>query len=120
MRFGAARRGQIKIPPCQRVQGGSQKSSGKLDSSLAVFYVEQVALNRHVRRNRGYTNLESITGDCQGITLAFQTGMRLSSRGGFQGVFSDGFAIFAWGLAVREGEEYPAIIEVHVVWERDE
>ena len=26
----------------------SEKLSGKLNSSLAVFYVEQVALNRHV------------------------------------------------------------------------
>src|SRR5689334_6085634 len=31
-----------------KVLGGSQKASGNSSSSLAVFYVEQVALNRHV------------------------------------------------------------------------
>jgi hypothetical protein len=44
----AARRGN-KNPPGQRVLGGSQKIFlGNSKCSLAVFYVEQVALNRHV------------------------------------------------------------------------
>jgi hypothetical protein len=38
----------MKIPPCQRVQEGLKNLSRNSTSSLAVFYVEQVALNRHV------------------------------------------------------------------------
>jgi len=37
----------MKNPPCQSAWR-VQKLSGTLLSSLAVFYVEQVALNRHV------------------------------------------------------------------------
>jgi len=44
----ASKEGGIKNPPCQRVQEGSQKVLGNSTCSLAVFYVEQVALNRHV------------------------------------------------------------------------
>src|SRR5579859_723775 len=45
--LGLTRR-EIKNPPCQRVQEGSQKLLRISTCSLAVFYVEQVALNRHV------------------------------------------------------------------------
>jgi hypothetical protein len=38
----------MKNPPCQSAWRVSENLSGKLYSSLAVFYVEQVALNRHV------------------------------------------------------------------------
>jgi hypothetical protein len=37
----------MKNPPCQSAWR-VQKASGNSSSSLAVFYVEQVALNRHV------------------------------------------------------------------------
>src|SRR5437879_7873490 len=44
----ASKEGEIKKPPCQRVQEGSQIVPRISTCSLAVFYVEQVALNRHV------------------------------------------------------------------------
>ncbi len=56
----------MKKPSVPKCLEGLRKSSGKLYSSLAVFYVEQVALNRHVlsaiaqrstRRNRSYVFL---------------------------------------------------------------
>ena len=47
-RSGAARRGIKRKTLRAKVLGGSQKTSGNSASSLAVFYVEQVALNRHV------------------------------------------------------------------------
>src|SRR5262249_52854662 len=46
--LGLARRVKIKSPPCQRVQEGLRNLLGNSTCSLAVFYVEQVALNRHV------------------------------------------------------------------------
>jgi hypothetical protein len=46
-----------------KVLGGSQKLSGNSSSSLAVFYVEQVALNRHVCRNSGYPFMLENQGD---------------------------------------------------------
>jgi len=44
---------------------GSQNALGNSTCSLAVFYVEQVALNRHVRRNRGCSNVVTNAGQCQ-------------------------------------------------------
>jgi hypothetical protein len=44
---GPARR-ETKKPSVPKSAGGSQLSSRNSTSSLAVFYVEQVALNRHV------------------------------------------------------------------------
>jgi len=44
----AAGRLEIKKPSVPKCLGGSQKTLGFSKSSLAVFYVEQVALNRHV------------------------------------------------------------------------
>jgi hypothetical protein len=42
----------MKKPSVPKCLGGSQKIFlGCSTSSLAVFYVEQVALNRHVRRH---------------------------------------------------------------------
>jgi hypothetical protein len=42
----------MKKPSVPKCVGGSQKIFlGCSTSSLAVFYVEQVALNRHVRRH---------------------------------------------------------------------
>jgi hypothetical protein len=42
----------MKRPSVPKCLEGLRKSSGKLYSSLAVFYVEQVALNRHVKCDR--------------------------------------------------------------------
>src|SRR6266851_5227398 len=44
----AAGRGETKNPPCQSARRVSENLLGNSKSSLAVFYVEQVALNRHV------------------------------------------------------------------------
>jgi len=42
----------MKKPSVPKCLGGSQKIFlGRSTSSLAVFYVKQVALNRHVRRH---------------------------------------------------------------------
>jgi hypothetical protein len=38
----------MKNPPCQSARRVSENLLGNSKSSLAVFYVEQVALNRHV------------------------------------------------------------------------
>jgi hypothetical protein len=38
----------MKNPPCQKAWRVSEVTSVNSTSSLAVFYVEQVALNRHV------------------------------------------------------------------------
>jgi hypothetical protein len=46
----AARGGKMKNPPHQR--GGGLKKTDCSSDSLAVFYVEQVALNRHVSSNK--------------------------------------------------------------------
>jgi len=59
----AAGRVETKNPPRQSARRVSENLLGNSTSSLAVFYVEQVALNRHVlsvtakrltRRNRSY------------------------------------------------------------------
>src|SRR5438552_135749 len=59
----AAGRGETKDPPRQSARRVSENLLRNSKSSLAVFYVEQVALNRHVssataeqptRRNRSY------------------------------------------------------------------
>src|ERR1700674_4619455 len=42
------RGGKTKNPPCQSARRVSENLLGNSKSSLAVFYVEQVALNRHV------------------------------------------------------------------------
>src|SRR5580765_6642127 len=39
---------KTKNPPCQSARRVSENLLGNSKSSLAVFYVEQVALNRHV------------------------------------------------------------------------
>src|SRR2546430_206397 len=44
----AAGREETKNPPCQSARRVSENLLGNSKSSLAVFYVEQVALNRHV------------------------------------------------------------------------
>jgi hypothetical protein len=44
----AAGRGETKNPPCQSARRVSENLLRNSKSSLAVFYVEQVALNRHV------------------------------------------------------------------------
>ncbi len=41
----------MKNPPRQSARRVSENLLGSSTSSLAVFYVEQVALNRHVRRH---------------------------------------------------------------------
>src|SRR5229473_6292263 len=46
--FRAAGREETKNPPCQSARRVSENLLGNSKSSLAVFYVEQVALNRHV------------------------------------------------------------------------
>src|SRR5213078_2077778 len=48
LRFRAAGRRETKNPPCQSARRVSENLLGNSKSSLAVFYVEQVALNRHV------------------------------------------------------------------------
>src|SRR5215831_12775967 len=48
MDLGPARRAETEKPSMPKSAGGSQKSLGNSTCSLAVFYVEQVALNRHV------------------------------------------------------------------------
>jgi hypothetical protein len=56
----------MKKPSVPKCFGGSQKIFlGCSTSSLAVFYVEQVALNRHVRRNRGSSIYGTNAGNCQ-------------------------------------------------------
>jgi hypothetical protein len=55
----AARRVQTKNPPCQSARRVSENFLGNSKSPLAVFYVEQVALNRHVFKC-----------DCKTLTLA--------------------------------------------------
>src|SRR3989442_2078849 len=44
----AAGREETKNPPCQSARRVSENLPRNSKSSLAVFYVEQVALNRHV------------------------------------------------------------------------
>src|SRR5437773_10134215 len=44
----AAGREETKNPPCQSARRVSENLLRNSKSSLAVFYVEQVALNRHV------------------------------------------------------------------------
>jgi hypothetical protein len=64
--FRAAGGGENKkpsVPKCS--EGISENLSGKLYSSLAVFYVEQVALNRHVRCNSSFLIYGAKAGDCQ-------------------------------------------------------
>jgi hypothetical protein len=51
------RGGETKNPPAKECSEVSEKLSGKLTSSLAVFYVEQVALNRHVSPQPRLTRL---------------------------------------------------------------
>jgi hypothetical protein len=46
-----------KKPSVPKCLEGLRKSSEKLYSSLAVFYVEQVALNRHVKCDRNSDRL---------------------------------------------------------------
>jgi hypothetical protein len=48
IRFRAAGREETKNPPRQSARRVSENLLGNSKSSLAVFYVEQVALNRHV------------------------------------------------------------------------
>jgi hypothetical protein len=53
----------MKKPSAPKCLGGSQKMFlGCSTSSLAVFYVEQVALNRHVRRHFRLPPLCAIAG----------------------------------------------------------
>jgi len=47
----------MKKPSVPKSAGGSQTSSRNSTSSLAVFYVEQVALNRHVSPQQAATPL---------------------------------------------------------------
>jgi hypothetical protein len=50
---GGAERGKLKNPPRQRMRGGLKINAIENSSgSLAVFYVEQVALNRHVSSSK--------------------------------------------------------------------
>src|SRR5947207_10742864 len=56
-RFSGPARREIKNPPCQRVQEGSQKLLRISTCSLAVFYVEQVALNRYVPPQQAASNI---------------------------------------------------------------
>jgi hypothetical protein len=51
-RLEGGRNKKPSVPKCS--EGISEKLSGKLYSSLAVFYVEQVALNRHVCCNSSF------------------------------------------------------------------
>jgi hypothetical protein len=68
---GAQQEGQIEKPSVPKCVGGSQKISGMLyQSSLAVFYVEQVALNRHVRRHFRLPCLCAIRGNMSSGTGA--------------------------------------------------
>ena len=59
--------GKMKNPPRQR--GGGLKKSDCSSDSLAVFYVEQVALNRHVSSTdsivRRYTPVKAFFLFCQ-------------------------------------------------------
>jgi hypothetical protein len=48
MDYKGSKEGNKKTLRAKECLEGLRKSSGKLYSSLAVFYVEQVALNRHV------------------------------------------------------------------------
>src|SRR5258708_21535450 len=48
IRLRAAGRAETKNPPRQSARRVSENLLGNSKSSLAVFYVEQVALNRHV------------------------------------------------------------------------
>jgi hypothetical protein len=47
----------MKKPSVPKSAGGSQNPSRNSTSSLAVFYVEQVALNRHVSPQQAATPL---------------------------------------------------------------
>src|SRR5258706_2287656 len=48
---GIGRRGRVKMKNPPRQRGGGLKKTDCSSDSLAVFYVEQVALNRHVSSN---------------------------------------------------------------------
>jgi len=56
--------GENENPPLPML-GGSQKTFWTLLAPLAVFYVEQVALNRHVCRNGGYPFMLENPRGCQ-------------------------------------------------------
>src|SRR5260370_10579997 len=79
--FRAAGREETKNPPCQSARRVSENLLGNSKSSLAVFYVEQVALNRHVlsvtakrltRRNRSYIVYARVGCRCQEWQFATQ------------------------------------------------
>src|SRR5260370_31916272 len=68
IRFRAAGRAETKNAACKSARRVSENLLGNSKSSLAVFYVEQVALNRHVSPQPQLTLLCLIRG---GKSIAF-------------------------------------------------
>ena len=71
----------MKKPSVPKCLGGSQKIFlGCSTSSLAVFYVEQVALNRHVRRHFRLLFLCTLPPDMSSRKKGPEKRAKLSSR----------------------------------------
>src|SRR5438132_13833384 len=94
IRLGQQGGEETKNPPCQSARRVSENLLRNSKSSLAVFYVEQVALNRHVSVRLQSSRLAAtaailfiaeglreVKGEFRaGIWFAVQTRLRLSGR----------------------------------------